>query len=376
MFSSRIPKIPSIRRALPRQAPSLAPRAFPAAQPRTPSCPSSVRNYAFRHRDDPPRRAGRVLRYDPQRVHGAKPLITVEQLQNFGRSPQTKIIVVVIAGAGAIFYYSNLETVPVSGRRRFNCYSEASVEQEGQLLYQKIMMDAQQQGALVPSWDRRSKMVERVMQRLIPASGLEHVNWEVHVIRSNEKNAFVIPGGKVFVYSGILPICQNDDGLATVLSHEISHNLAQHQAEQMSSMVLFTPFRYLFTVIGASLGLYGLGQFLGDLALDLGFARPASRQQESEADYIGLMMMAKACYDPRAAVGLWQRMAQAQADEPPEWVSTHPSNETRVAQMMKWLDKAEEERMESGCATTFGYQRDFKTVIDSLGGGLGDAFWR
>lgn len=191
MFSLRMPKTPSILRILPRQAPSCVPRAYLAARQRTPSCQVCVRYYAFRHRGNPSPRMGRINRYDPERVHEAKPLITIEQLQDFGRSPRTKVILVVVVGAVAIFYYSNLETVPVSGRRRFNCYSEESVEQEGQLLYQRIMMDAQQQGALVPSSDRRSKMVERVMRRLIPASGLEHVNWEVHVIRSDGTDSHV-----------------------------------------------------------------------------------------------------------------------------------------------------------------------------------------
>lgn len=254
----------------------------------------------------------------------------------------------------------------MSGRKRFNCYSEDSVEQEGQMMYQKIMQETQ--GAILPSWDSRTRMVERVMNRLIPASGLEHVNWEVYVINSPEtKNAFVIPGGKVFVYSGILPICQTDDGLAAVLAHEISHNLAQHAAERMSSVVIIAPLRWALIYLDATGVTGGLGQLLGSFALDLGFARPASRKQESEADYIGLMMMAQSCYDPNAAVGLWRRMEKAQENEPPEWISTHPSNANRIERIRAWLPKAEEKRNESGCAVALGYSQDFNNTLKGLG---------
>lgn len=107
-------------------------------------------------------------------------------------------------------------------------------------------------------------MVQRVMDRLIPASGLEGKEWEVHVIESDEKNAFVIPGGKVFVYSGILPIAKNDDGLAAILGHEIAHNLAGHAAEHMSSVVYLIPLKWALLVglqaADAAGYTFGLGQ--------------------------------------------------------------------------------------------------------------------
>jgi predicted Zn-dependent protease len=141
-----------------------------------------------------------------------------------------------------------------------------------------------------------------------------------------ECNAFVIPGGKVFVYSGILPIAKNDDGLAAILGHEIAHNLARHAAESMSSLVMLAPIRWALIFLDSTGYTMGLGRLLGDIAMDLGLMRPASRKQESEADYIGLMMMAKSCYDPSEAVKVWERMEQAQRDEGiPQWLSTHPS---------------------------------------------------
>ncbi|KAH7420053.1 peptidase family M48-domain-containing protein [Cadophora sp. MPI-SDFR-AT-0126] len=207
-------------------------------------------------------------------------------------------------------------------------------------------------------------MVHRVMAKLIPASGLEDVNWEVHVIDSPECNAFVIPGGKVFVYTGILPVAKNDDGLAAILGHEIAHNLARHASESMSSMVMLAPLRFLFIFLDSTGYTMGLGRVLGDIAMDLGLARPASRKQESEADYIGLMMMAKSCYNPQEAVKVWQRMEIAQKDQNmPEWLSTHPSNSNRITQMQQWLPKAEAARSESECAVTLGYSEDFKSAL-------------
>lgn len=153
------------------------------------------------------------------------------------------------------------------------------------------------------------------------------MKWEVHVIESEERNAFVIPGGKVFVYTGILPITKTDDGLAAVLGHEIAHNVASHQAESMSKMVWMLPLQFLFYIADGS-GYLPFGRFIGDFLLQYGLAMPASRRQESEADYIGLMIMAKSCYNPEEAVKVWERMEAANkggANDVPQWLSTHPS---------------------------------------------------
>jgi len=147
-------------------------------------------------------------------------------------------------------------------------------------------------------------------------------------LMSVEMNAFVLPGGKVFVYSGILPIAKNDDGIAAILGHEIAHNLARHAAEQLSSLVLLAPIRWGFIYLDYTGITWGLGRILGDLAMELGLMMPASRKQESEADYLGLLMMAKACYDPKAAVKVWERMEAAANTGIPQWLSTHPSVST------------------------------------------------
>jgi predicted Zn-dependent protease len=182
----------------------------------------------------------------------------------------------------------------------------------------------------------------------------------------------VIPGGKVFVFSGLLPITRTEDGLATVLGHEIAHNLARHQAEQMSrAAYMMGPLQIVFLILDYSGFTYGLGRLLGTYLLDLGISRPASRIQESEADYIGLMMMARSCYDPRAAVGVWKRMEAADKNKIPEWLSTHPSNENRVSRITEWLPRAEEARSESDCAAMLAYNQEFQSALGNYGGFFG-----
>lgn len=168
---------------------------------------------------------------------------------------------------------------------------------------------AQYQHQILSPMHPQHRMVQRVIDRLIPHSGLpdDANNWEVHVIKDDQKNAFVIPGGKVFVFSGILNVCQGEDGLAAVLGHEIAHNVAHHAAERMSSTVSLLPIAVIAGLV------LGLGDVLPRLAVDLAFLRPGSRNQEvsgspatsigafgyehedepltnlqSEADYIGL----------------------------------------------------------------------------------------
>ena len=151
--------------------------------------------------------------------------------------------------------------------------------------------------------------------------------WEVHLIDDpRTANAFVLPGGKVFVFSGIFPMVRSEAGLAAVLGHEIAHNLADHIGERMSAAIGENILLGSLLLLSLSIpGGWFAVTFFGDLALDLAFGKPMGRKQESEADYIGLMMMAEACYDPREAIGFWQRMNKAQQVQPPEWASTHPS---------------------------------------------------
>ncbi|KAI5821043.1 peptidase family M48-domain-containing protein [Pyronema omphalodes] len=280
-------------------------------------------------------------------------------------NPNFKKVVGVGAAGAVTFYVYNLETVPVSGRRRFNVVGVESEMQLSQQMYEETIR--QFQDRILPANHPTTRRVRKVLERLIPSSGLQDLDWEVHVIADNSiKNAFVIPGGKVFVFSGILPICGNDDGLAAVMSHEIAHTVAHHFGERMSSNLLV----FVALILGGiALGDVDSVSRVGNILLDLAYLRPGSRKQESEADYIGLMMMAEACYNPDAAVTLWQRMDAAEKVAVPQFLSTHPTNSRRIEDIVKWLPEAREKQQISQCGTEIPrYANEFTRV---MGGG----FW-
>lgn len=167
--------------------------------------------------------------------------------------------------------------------------------------------------------------------------------WDVRLVSSQERNAFCLPGGKMVVYTGIIPVAQNEAGLATVMGHEISHALAHHGAERMGHQKL------------AQIGIMAAGTSLGDMSpasrmqimqvLNAGAQygiMKYSREHESEADHMGLLLMAAAGYDPRESLRFWQRMKQAAGPGKgaPEFVSTHPSHETRINDLARWLPEA------------------------------------
>lgn len=270
--------------------------------------------------------------------------------------------ILVVGGGGTVFYVANLETVPVTGRRRFNVVSPETEKQLSQGAYQEIL--AQFEGRILPSNHRHTEIVAKVAERLIPHSGLQGEEWRVHVIDDKSQvNAFVIPGGKIFVFTGILAEVQNEEGLAAVLGHEIAHNVAHHSAERMSTGVIATVFAfavsYLFDVSG------GLGQQIGDLALQ----KPNGRTQEQEADHIGLLMMAESCYDPKAALDFWQRMykkEKAMGGSIPQFMSTHPTSYNRSELIRGWLPQAEAIYQESGCVGTGQHIADFNQAARQL----------
>ncbi|KAI1439259.1 peptidase family M48-domain-containing protein [Xylaria sp. CBS 124048] len=305
-------------------------------------------------------------RRDPhEELARARPLFTSDGLSRFVRSPGLRTVVVLSMASALIFYYLNLETVPVSGRRRFNCFSEAKVREASEAQARLIEWELQQKGHhFLPAWDWRTRLVKRVMDRLIPFSGMEDAQWEVRVIDDpRTANAFVLPGGKVFVYSGLIPIARTDDGMAAVLGHEIAHNLAEHVAERMSSQIGINILLYSLIFLTGGIAIMGTS-YIGSAVLNLIFSRPMDRRQESEADYIGLMMMAEACYDPQQALGFWERMKRLQKSEPPEWMNTHPSNDNRIQKIQEWMPEALDKMNQSDCQGTATFASLFKQALE------------
>ncbi len=184
--------------------------------------------------------------------------------------------------------------------------------------------------------------VRSVGERIARVANHPGYKWEFNVIVKEEANAFALPGGKVAVYTGIFPLARDTAGLAAVVGHEVGHALARHAGERMSQGLLLDA---VLTLGAAALGGSSpatrnlIYQALG-LGAQIGYVLPFSRSQEAEADYIGLILMAKAGYDPEAALGLWQRFAEQDKDRPPELLATHPDPASRARNMRRWLPEA------------------------------------
>jgi metalloendopeptidase OMA1, mitochondrial len=251
------------------------------------------------------------------------------------------LIAVAIAAAvvGVLLLLGTHEqTTPVTHRTEHLALSDAQQTQLGDQQYEKTLQ--QDRAAIVRSGpaymqvQRVAKRIEAVAARDKPA-----FDWKVTLIRKNEANAYCLPGGKIVVYTGILPVTRNAAALATVLGHEVAHATAEHAAERIE--------REHLTKVAAAIIAGGVaftpGQYVRVFAL-LGAADslPFSRSQESEADHIGLIYMARAGYDPHQALAFWKRMQRAtRGKQPPEFASDHPSDQHRIERIGQWLPEAE-----------------------------------
>jgi len=229
-------------------------------------------------------------------------------------------------------------TVPYTHRRQLLIVSDSEEKQLGLQAWQEVISKAK-----LSSDAQASAMVERIGRRIAAAADRPDYDWQFKLIDDPKTvNAFCLPGGHVAVYSGILPLTENEEGLAVVMSHEIAHALAHHGAERMSQ-------GELLNLGGAALqvGMAGKDPAVQKNVMDafglganVGVMLPFSRSHEAEADHIGLILMAKAGYDPRAAVPFWQRMEASGGQKPPEFLSTHPSDATRIEKIKAELPEA------------------------------------
>jgi len=231
-------------------------------------------------------------------------------------------------------------TTPITGRSQLRLISEEEEAKLGVTAFAQMRDDEVKKGRLLTEREDPAAhaMVKRISERVIAASGLGSAyKWDYMLLNAPDTvNAAAIAGGRIIVYSGILPVAKTDAGLATILGHEVGHVMAHHTAERFSQ-------DQLVNVAGAVAGASGGGN-LATLAVlglgQVGFLLPYSRAQESEADYIGVLLMAKAGYDPRESVGLWQRMSGGGGSRGPEYLSTHPNPETRITQLQGWMPQA------------------------------------
>jgi len=248
-----------------------------------------------------------------------------------------------------VLLLSSCATVPLTGRRQISLLPESMLINMALTSYQDFMV----QHPALPDTDHRVISVRRVGNRIGEAVNryltesnqgyrVEGFQWQFNVVEDETVNAWAMPGGKIMFYTGILPLTQNDDGIAVVMSHEIAHVVARHGNERMSQQLLLT-----MGAIGLEVALsespeetrdifltsYGIGSQLGFLAY--------SRQHEYEADKLGMIFMAMAGYNPEVAVSFWERMlARSGGAEPPQFLSTHPATASRVRAAREFVPEA------------------------------------
>jgi predicted Zn-dependent protease len=226
-------------------------------------------------------------------------------------------------------------------RHQLMAVSSQEVEAGAKKAYAQMMAEAQKKNAL----DRDAAQVARIRgitQRLIPQTATFRPDatkweWEVHVITLDEVNAWCMPGGKMAMYTGLIQkLNATDEELAAVMGHEIAHALREHSREQVSRQM---GTQMAVGIAGALFGLGDLGQSVAGMVADVTLNLPQSRTAEQEADRIGVELAARAGYDPRAAISLWQKMEKLGGSQPPKFLSTHPPHEDRISDLQQYAAK-------------------------------------
>ncbi len=243
-------------------------------------------------------------------------------------------------------------TTPESGKQAFILISPAEESKLGYQAFGEILKKEKE------STDARLvEITKRVGERLAKNTTMPDLEWEFKLFESDQMNAFALPGGKTAAYTGLLKVCENEAALAAVMGHEIAHVTARHGAQRMSQQMVVSSAMQAASV---TLGGANQGMIMGALGLGVqyGVQLPFSRGNEAEADQIGLAYMAKAGYDPREAVRFWTRFSKMkQGAQPPEFLSTHPADATRIANLNRFMPRAlaqyKEAKTQYGLGETF-----------------------
>jgi predicted Zn-dependent protease len=255
-------------------------------------------------------------------------------------------VVLTLAVTGVVVW--SCSSVPITGRKQLNLVPDDQINAMAAAQYDTVLMTNKlstnkEQTQMVKNVGRRIQgAVETYFKSKDQMAQLNGYEWEFNLIESKEMNAWCMPGGKVAFYTGIMPVCKDETGIAVVMGHEVAHAVAKHGNERMSQAMLA---QYGSVALDAALAknsaqtkqmaamAFGIGAQFGALL-------PFGRKQESEADHLGLIFMAMAGYDPQAAVPFWERMAAGGGSKPPEILSTHPSDATRIADLKKHMPEA------------------------------------
>jgi predicted Zn-dependent protease len=257
-----------------------------------------------------------------------------------GRS--IKILPLIIAAVVILFQYlgSNKFRDPETGKVHRGALSSGDEATLGLQSYQEVLSTSD-----VVSSGPDVDLVTRVARRLIPATGdvANDFQWEVSVVRSPQVNAFCLPGGKIVVYTGIIPLAQNEAGLATVMGHEMAHATLHHGSQRLLKQGLMQT-----AMMGAAAATGSMDNGKRQMVMaalaggaQFGILLPFSRDQESEADHTGLLYMARAGFDPHEAITFWERMSKSGGAHPPAFMSDHPSDGARIERLKEEMPKAQ-----------------------------------
>lgn len=266
-------------------------------------------------------------------------------------SMNRKLIVTSVCAAA--FLLGGCGSVPLTGRKQMLLVSDSEVLTSSLTQYSEYI-----QGATLSADTKGRATVERVgkkiasaTERYLRANGMEsevkNFSWEFNLVKDDQVNAFCMPGGKIVVYEGLMKLASTDDELAVVLGHEVAHAVAKHSNERMSQQIVSQYGARLVSeaLSGKSAALQQAAGTVYGLGSQYGVMLPFSRKHESEADYMGLILMAMAGYNPQVAVTFWQKMSASGGASVPEFMSTHPSDATRISDIRKHLPEVEKYRV-------------------------------
>ena len=250
------------------------------------------------------------------------------------------------------FLASSCATVPITDRRQLTIYPESTINAQAAKAYEKLknskkiklITKGKDLNNVVDIGEKISKSVSIFFKNQNLKDPTSNFDWEYILIDNKKvKNAWCMPGGKIAVYTGILDVTKNINGLAAVMGHEIAHAVAKHSVERMSAAMavnVTTQIADIFTGGKISQTRNTVGRATGMDVLQLGIMNPFGRKQESEADYLGLIFSSLSGYNIKEAVNLWERMKEAnKGKEPPQFMSTHPSSDNRIISLNKWIPK-------------------------------------
>lgn len=275
-------------------------------------------------------------------------------------------ILILFAGYAAWQWFGSARVDPYTGEKAHYGTTAEEEVQLGAQAFQQVLGDANAQGALLPPDAQASQEIREIAQRLVQrvpqvtaALAAQHgqqtptdhqgFQWDVAVIQSDQANAFCLPGGKMAVYTGLIPVAQNGDAMAVVMGHEIAHALLRHGSQRMAQQKLVQ-----MGQVAAGMAVGGMDPQQQQAVMaalgagaQYGFILPYGRNHETQADKVGLMLAAAACYNPQEAIPLWQRMSELGGGErSPEFASTHPDPANRIQVLQSLMPQAEQYRQQ------------------------------